>query len=282
MEEGGYTLTVTDGNGCSSSMGPILVGSINGPSIDPTLIAITNEDCYAGNGSITGITITGGTNPYSYAWNGVVGNLDATDLTNSNYSLVVTDDNGCTDSYGPISISNSGAPNADFDFSGNPLPLGETLVLTNNSSNGAVSYLWDLGDGSTSTNINPSITYNAEDSYTICLIAYTATNCSDTTCKTVEIIEEVESVIGIPTAFSPNNDTHNDVLYVRGSGIQSFTLMIYNRYGEKVFESNDLSIGWNGNHKGKPQNTGVFAYYLEYEYINGEKGSLKGNITLVK
>lgn len=282
LEEGGYTLTVTDGNGCSSSMGPILVGSINGPSIDPTLIAITNEDCYAGNGSITGIAITGGTNPYSYAWNGVVGNLDATDLTNNNYSLVVTDDNGCTDSYGPISISNSGAPNADFDFSGNPLPLGETLVATNNSSNGAVSFLWDLGDGSTSTNINPSITYNAEGSYTICLIAYTATSCSDTTCKTVEIIEEVESVIGIPTAFSPNNDTHNDVLYVRGSGIQSFTLMIYNRYGEKVFESNDLSIGWNGNHKGKPQNTGVFAYYLEYEYINGEKGSLKGNITLVK
>ena len=44
------------------------------------------------------------------------------------------------------------APNADFDLSGNPISLGETLVVTNNSSNGAVSYLWDLGDGTTSTN----------------------------------------------------------------------------------------------------------------------------------
>ena len=282
LAAGSYTLTVADGNGCSSSMGPIVVGSIDGPTIDATSIIITDEDCFAGNGSITGITITGGTNPYSYAWNGVVGNLDAIDLTNNDYSLVVTDDNGCTDAYGPISISNSGIPNADFDLSGNPISLGEVLLVTNNSSNGAVSYLWDLGDGTTSTNGDPSITYNAEGAYTICLIAYTATNCPDTACQTVEVIEEVESVIGIPTAFSPNNDTHNDVLYVRGSGIQSFTLVIYNRYGEKVFETNDLSSGWDGTYKGQPENTGVFAYYLEYEYVNGDKSSLKGNITLVK
>jgi len=151
LSAGSYTLTVADDNGCSSSMGPIVVGSIDGPTIDATSIIITDEDCFAGNGSITGITITGGTNPYSYAWNGVVGNLDAIDLTNNDYSLVVTDDNGCTDAYGPISISNSGIPNADFDLSGNPVALGETLVATNNSSNGAVSFLWDLGDGSTST-----------------------------------------------------------------------------------------------------------------------------------
>jgi len=282
LQEGAYTLIVTDGNGCSSNMGPIIVGFIGGPSIDPTLIDITNEDCYLGNGSITGIAAIGGTTPYSYTWNGVAGNLDATDLTNSEYTLVVTDDNGCMDSFGPISISNSGAPIADFDLSSNPLSLGETLVLINNSSSDAVTYLWNLGDGTTSTDVDPSVTYTVEGTYSICLIAYTATSCTDTTCQTAEVIEEVESVIGIPTAFSPNNDTHNDVLFVRGSGITSFTLMIYNRYGEKVFESNDLSIGWDGNHKGQPENTGVFAYYLEYEYISGEKGSLKGNITLVK
>jgi gliding motility-associated-like protein len=279
---GSYSLTVTDGNGCSSSMGPIVVNSIAGPTIDATSIIITDEDCYTSNGSITGITVTDGTTPYSYIWNGVIGNLDATGLTNDSYTLLVTDNNGCVASLGPISISNSGVPNSSFNLSANPLALDETLILTNNSSSDAVSYLWDLGDGTTSTDIDPSVTYGAEGTYSICLIAYTATSCTDTTCQTIEVIEESELAIGIPTAFSPNNDTHNDVLFVRGSGITSFTLMIYNRYGEKVFESNDLSIGWNGNHKGKPENTGVFAYYLEYEYINGEKGSLKGNITLVK
>lgn len=282
LQEGNYTLTVTDGNGCSSSMGPIIIGFIDGPSIDPSSINIANEDCYSGNGSITGINVIDGTTPYLYTWNGVTGNLDATDLSNSEYTLVVTDDIGCTDSLGPISIINSGTPIADFDLSGNPLSLGETLVLTNNSSSDAVTYLWDLGDGTTSTDVDPSVIYTAEGSYSICIIAYTATSCADTTCKTLEVIEEEESVIGIPTAFSPNNDTHNDVLFVRGSGITSFTLMIYNRYGEKVFESTDLSIGWNGNYKGKPENTGVFAYYLEYKYANGDKGSSKGNITLVK
>jgi len=279
---GNYTLIVTDGNGCFSTMGPIVVGSVTGPLIDTTSITIINEDCYAGNGSITGITVTNGTAPYTYSWNGTAGNLDTTSLSNGSYTLSVTDDNGCTSALGAISISNSGAPVADFTLSGNPLNLGESLTLTNNSSNGAVTYLWDLGDGTTSTDTDPSVIYSSEGAYSICLIAYTATSCTDTTCKTVDVVEELESVIGIPTAFSPNNDTHNDVLYVRGSGITSFTLLIYNRYGEKVFETSDISEGWDGSYKGKPENIGVFAYYLEYEYANGDKGTLKGNITLVK
>lgn len=279
---GSYTLTVTDGNGCSSSMGPIVINSIAGPTIDTTSIIITDEDCYASNGSITGITVDNGTTPYIYSWNGSVGNIDTTILSNGSYIFSVVDNNGCSASLGAITINNSGAPIADFTLSENTISLGETLTLTNNSSGGAVSYLWDLGDGTSSTDTNPSATYNSEGSYLICLTAYTATSCPDSACQTVNVIEEVESVIGIPTAFSPNNDTHNDILFVRGSGIKSFTLMIYNRYGEKVFETIDITKGWNGNHKGKPENIGVFAYYLEYEYVNGDKGSLKGNITLVK
>ena len=58
--------------------------------------------------------------------------------------------------------------------------------------------------------------------------------------------------------------------------------MIYNRYGEKVFETSDITEGWDGTYRGKPENIGVFAYYIEYEYANGDKGALKGNVTLVK
>ena len=282
LAPGTYTLTVTDGNGCSSSMGPIVVNSIAGPTIDTTSIIITDEDCYASNGSITGITIDNGTMPYTYSWNGSVGNIDTTALSNGGYIFSVVDDNGCSASLGAITINNLGAPIANFTLSENTISLGATLTLTNTSSGGAVTYLWDLGDGTSSTDTNPSATYDSEGSYSICLTAYTATSCPDSACQTVNVIEEIESIIGIPTAFSPNNDTHNDILFVRGSGIKSFTLMIYNRYGEKVFETIDITEGWNGDHKGKPENIGVFAYYLEYEYVNGDKGSLKGNITLVK
>ena len=81
--------------------------------------------------------------------------------------------------------------------------------------------------------------------------------------------------------FYINKQDRSSFNYKNPQG-KSFTLTIYNRYGEKVFETIDITEGWNGNHKGKPENIGVFAYYLEYEYVNGDKGSLKGNITLVK
>jgi len=279
---GNYTLTVTDGNGCFSTMGPIVVGSVTGPTIDTTSIVITDEDCYASNGSITGIAVSNGSTPYTYSWNGTNGSIDTLGISNGNYVFSVIDNNGCSASLGAIAISNSGAPTADFTLSGNPISIDEVLTLTNTSSGGAVTYLWTLGNGDTSTDTDLTTVFDSEGSYSICLVAYTATSCTDTTCKTVEVIEEVESVIGIPTAFSPNNDTHNDVLFVRGSGIASFSLLIYNRYGEKVFETSDITEGWDGTYKGKDENAGVFAYYLEYEYVNGDKGSLKGNITLVK
>ena len=88
--------------------------------------------------------------------------------------------------------------------------------------------------------------------------------------------------IGIPTAFSPNNDGVNDILFVKGFGITSMNLVIYNRYGEVVFESNDQSIGWDGTFKERDENPGVFTWVLQYNLSSGKKGKQKGNTTLIR
>ncbi len=86
----------------------------------------------------------------------------------------------------------------------------------------------------------------------------------------------------VPNAFTPNGDSENDVLYVRGNNITDITFRIYHRWGEKVFESTDQSVGWDGSYKGKECDPAVFVYYLDVTCRGGETYQEKGNITLIR
>jgi len=69
---------------------------------------------------------------------------------------------------------------------------------------------------------------------------------------------------------------------VQGFGIAKLVFRIYNRWGQKVFESNDQSVGWDGTYKGVLQPMDVYAYVAEVEFVDGTKGSKKGDITLIR
>lgn len=98
----------------------------------------------------------------------------------------------------------------------------------------------------------------------------------------VSVLVNFEEIIGVPSAFSPNNDGLNDILYVKGVGITNMDFQIFNRYGQLIFRSNDQDEGWDGTFEGERLNQGVFAYTLSYTLVNGQSGELSGNITLVK
>lgn len=89
--------------------------------------------------------------------------------------------------------------------------------------------------------------------------------------------------LALPTAFSPNGDGLNDVLRILGGkNVKEIELAIYNRWGEQVFYTNDIKIGWDGTYKGKLQNSGVYAYTLKVTFLNAEVLNKKGNITMIK
>jgi len=92
------------------------------------------------------------------------------------------------------------------------------------------------------------------------------------------------SSLTIPNAFSPNNDGHNDLFTLHGwkNSVAAFTIIIYDRWGEKVFESNDPEIAWDGTYKGALMGAAVFAYYINATVISGEKIIRKGNISLIR
>ncbi|MDB5284478.1 MAG: cell surface protein, partial [Bacteroidota bacterium] len=138
---------------------------------------------------------------------------------------------------------------------------------------------WSFGDGATSDETNPLHTYESIGPKDICIIASNPT-CADTMCKNIFI--EFIPLIGVPNAFSPNGDGINDVIKVEGRGIVEMVFRIFNRWGEKVFETNDVNQGWNGIYKGDLQEMDVFTYTVEATLINGQVVPLKGNITLLR
>ena len=86
----------------------------------------------------------------------------------------------------------------------------------------------------------------------------------------------------IPNSFTPNGDGRNDVLRVYSNVIRSLKMVIFNQWGEKVYESTDQNMAWDGTYKGKPQPSGVYIYVAEVIINTGEKISRKGSINLVR
>jgi gliding motility-associated-like protein len=170
-------------------------------------------------------------------------------------------------------------PVADFTWTPNP-PEPNTVNHFTNLSTGATKYLWDFGDGTTGTNKDELHIYDKDGTYTVCLTATNEYGCRDTTCKSVRGI--VIPLVDVPSGFSPNGDGINDIVYVKGYGIEKMTFRIFNRWGEKVFESTEKAKGWDGRYKGVMQEMEAYAYTLSVEFFDGTKTNKNGNITLLK
>lgn len=92
----------------------------------------------------------------------------------------------------------------------------------------------------------------------------------------------IEPYIFVPTAFTPNRDGVNDILYVRGRGIDRMTFIIYNRWGQKMFETSDPKVGWDGTFRGKALPPDVYGFYLLANCIDGSIYRKQGNVTLIR
>lgn len=195
--------------------------------------------------------------------------------------LIAIDPSTCNlrDTSDYVSIVVYPTPNADFDWGPNP-PRTNIPVTFTNLSTGAVSYLWDFGDGSSSTDVNPIHEYIATGHWSVLLIATNSVGCQDSVRKTVSSL--IETLVAVPNAFTPGKFGTNGIVMVKGYGIKRMKWDIYNRWGEKVFTSENKNQGWNGYYKGKLQPMDVYAYTLDVEFSDGQKLRKTGDITLLR
>lgn len=158
---------------------------------------------------------------------------------------------------------------------------GETTVLHANPS--GYSYLWVPSI----TLNNPTLQNPTASPQVTTTYAVTATDtngCIRSDSVTIVVTEFVceDPFVFVPNAFTPNNDGANDVLLVRGQFITELYFAVFDRWGEKVFETTDQAKGWDGTFKGKDADPAVFDYYLKAVCLGGEEYFKKGNITLIR
>jgi gliding motility-associated-like protein len=165
---------------------------------------------------------------------------------------------------------------------------GQSVMIGGNPSaqNGAApyTYAWSPTTGLNNPNIsNPVASPTTTTTYT--LVITDNLNITSSASATVTVIDcsSQSADLYIPNIFSPNDDGLNEVFYVRGEGITGLELLIYNRWGEKIFESADINHGWDGTYKGKECIPGVYTYMVKIRFSNLQYDVVKsGTITLVR
>ncbi len=174
-------------------------------------------------------------------------------------------------------------PVPGFRADPDPPIANSPTIFTNLSSVDAVRFKWVFGDGdSLFTDSRGSVThqYNATGTYDACLTAYNAVGCDSTICQPVRAL--IEPLVDVPNAFTPLSNDENSVVLVRGFGIGKMTFTIWNRWGQKVFETNNRFQGWDGKVKGVVQPMDVYVYTLNVEFTDGSKTTKKGDLTLIR
>ena len=262
-----YTVTGTDTNTCTNT-DSVIVTVYALPNV--TANASASTICEEDSSQLTGSGAT------SYIWdNGVSDGDYVFPFTTTTYTVTSTDTNGCANT--------------------------DTVVVTvHENPSIASSFLndsCDLGVGSINLNVTggnePYVIFWSNGSYTEDLLGLIAgtydvtvtdfLGCTESETFIIQNILDCRDELWLPNIFSPNNDGLNDKLYVRGTEFATtFLFTIYNRWGEKVFETTNPQEGWDGTYRFKPLNTAVFAYVVSTTFMDGSETSLSGTITLVK
>lgn len=198
--------------------------------------------------------------------------------------LVVADSNTCNkrDSIPPFTLTVHTKPTAAFSITPTTPEVNRPTTFLNQSI-GGVRYKWLFGDGdSTVTNDMRNVLhqYNATDNYTAILITYNEFGCTDEDTLTVSAL--VSPLLDVPNAFTPGRGNRASVVKVAGFGIGRMNWRIYNRWGQKVFETSDRNAGWDGTFQGKLQPMDVYTYTLDVMFTDGRTQRKTGDITLIR
>ena len=278
IPQGFYQVTVVDANGCRDSL------ALNLPDPNLLTVSITHTDlsCYLSNDGTLNTTVGGGNGGNSYQWNSAsVFGSSGSNLAAGNYSVTVSDINGCTatDATGilqPDEIIISMLQDTT-------VRLGHAVLIRNKvvGGVGAYSFEWTPTKNLNCANCESPVASTIENiDYE--LLVTDATGC--TAAGEVRIFVLLDKQLYIPNLFSPNGDGSNDVfgIFTDDLSVLQFSLKIFNRWGEKVFESNDYHQGWDGYFNGELSPSENYVYETSITFVDGQTEKRKGSVLLVR
>ena len=293
LSAGAYMVQLTDANGCEALDSVLLVPP------PPPYLSLEDflDSCESGNGAIEA-TFNCGVPPCSLVWPEDVGNAETINgilervdgLSGGMYSVSVVDGNGCTEALS-IQVEQTLVPIPSLSVYPEEGCTPDLEVTIEESGNNDVAYRhFDFGDGEelwTSGDDSLSVRrqihrYDKPGTYPVAVELTNADGCTETVSQNV-VVHEGLSVF-VPNSFTPANDGVNDGWRAEGVGVESFDLMIIDRWGEVLFETDDMERYWNGSPRGEGLShmNDLFIYMIEVQGICEDFDRLTGTITLVR
>ncbi len=248
---------------------------------------VDSANCGFFTGSVSGISVSGGTPAYYYQWyDGTVpiANNNSPTLSNlgpGSYSVVVTDLYGCVALGGINSFTVASSSNISSSFTANPylgtVPLN--VVFTPNTTT-AATYSWTLGNGSAATSTSTQTTYTTAGSYTVTLVTTNGT-CTSSTSQVI-VVDGIPGIV-IPNIFTPNGDGINELFGIQCTGIADLNAGIYNRWGTLISTIEGVNGTWDGTSAtDKTLSEGTYFVIVKAKGIDGKLYEKEGFVTLVR
>ncbi len=284
LASGFYAVIVNDNNGCT------LVDTVFVPAPigDTYTISTDSTSCYGSDYADGALHIFGQpvqNGPFQFAVDGGLFQYsgDFYNLKAGNHVVLAQNNFGCDTTLNAVVPEPMNAA-TEILPSDTTLNLGESIQLSSTFSpyplSTITSYSWSPSTGLNCTDCpNPIATPYGRQTQYVLTITYNGL-CEASASMTI-LVDGGEPVY-IPNSFSPNGDGNNDIFQIYGVGIKTIDLKIFNRWGEKVYESNNQFEGWDGTYKGVLQNPAVFVYQVNITYLNDKKVLRVGSITIIR
>jgi gliding motility-associated-like protein len=264
---GNYSISITDTADCHLDTSVVVPNSIVIPSVSVNSATICSGKklTLAANPSLAGGT-------YSWQPGGEkTANITVKPMATSTY-IITYSVFGCVAKDTSVVTVNP-TPTAIIHASSDVIFIEDSVVL---NSYGGLTYLLDAG---TTANTNSIIMYPVHDTI-YCVIASNNNDCYDTACVNIKV--KGVSTLYVPNAFTPNGDGLNDVFYIPYTHMEKFHMTIFNKWGDLLFETYDITVGWDGKYKGEVVADDVYVYSIEAigeDHVNYRK---IGKLTVLK
>ncbi len=276
---GNYSVTITDDAGCETT-GQILLEE---PPPIQVVFQVNNIPCEEACVGRIELLANGGTPPYSYLWNTGHASYIVNGLCEGSYQVTITDNHNCQITQSAQILIDDIYQYMDVWADDDTLWEGQSTNLHASDIPG-VSYTWTPPDWLNNPNASSPTASPPPGEYWYYVLVDNGIGCVYTDSVRIVVIDVFcyDPYIYLPNAFSPDGDGLNDILYVRGIYIEELEFLIFDRWGNLVFETRNQSVGWDGTYNGKPVDPGVYAYHLKIICFNKVYYIKKGNITLLR
>lgn len=272
-----YTVNVTDQ--CNESETASVLYTVT----SPPLVLDLKEDTLICPGDSIEIWVqpSGGVPDYQYIWKHNLdtnSNVIVNPYTTTTYTVIVSDSCQTFTVEDSIKVEVT-VPVADFSINSN-LNFNGLPISFRNLTEGGFSYVWDFGDQQSSILTHPYHTFDDYGEFDVSLIATNEIGCVDSIQKRIEIEEAY--YIYIPNTFTPDKNRYNTTFSAVTTGVNSLSILIYNRWGELMFESDDLQFKWDGVYQGVVAQQGTYIYKVNCVTNSGRELDFYGHINLLK